>query len=102
MGAMLGYVFLAEMTMMLVCSRTLDRRRLRRDSVLKRAQIRAGAAVFDCFVLDKSPAGVRVSVSSPIALPDHVLLQLDDQPGIPAWIRWSLGTEAGLAFGLAA
>jgi hypothetical protein len=87
--------------MMHVCTKALDRRRLRRDSVLQRARIVAGAAVFDCFVLDKSPAGVRIDLASPVALPRHVMLQFDDQPGIPAHIRWSLGSEAGLAFGLA-
>jgi hypothetical protein len=96
---MSGYVFANGVDMMLVCTKTLDRRRLRRDSVLQRARIVAGATTFDCFLLDKSPAGVRVSVPAPVALPDHVLLELDGQPGIPAWIRWSLGTEAGLAFG---
>jgi hypothetical protein len=95
-------VFSSGVDMMHVCTKTLDRRRLRRDSVLQRARIIAGGGAFDCFLLDKSPAGVRVSLSAPIALPDHVVLQLDGQPGIPAWIRWSLGTEAGLAFGVAA
>jgi hypothetical protein len=88
--------------MMYVSAERLDRRRLHRQGVLRRARVVTGTAVFNCFVLDRSPAGVRIDVGCPIALPDQVLLQFDDQPGIPACVRWSLGTEAGLAFGPAA
>jgi hypothetical protein len=82
---------------MQVCAKTLERRRIGRASVLKRAQIVAGSSVFDCFVLDHSSAGVRVSISAPVALPGEVLLRLDDGR-IPARSRWSFGTETGLEF----
>lgn len=78
---------------------SVDRRRLRRDCVLKRAQIIAGGGVFDCFVLDRSAAGVRVTLPAPVALPEHVTLRLDDSGGTPAWSRWSRGLETGLEFG---
>ncbi|PWS37542.1 hypothetical protein DFH01_11995 [Falsiroseomonas bella] len=76
----------------------LERRRQQRSSVLKRAQLACGAALYDCFILDSSEAGVRVQMSAPVALPERLVLRLEGGISIPAVHRWSRGSDAGLEF----
>lgn len=74
----------------------LNRRRSQRTSMLKRAQIVAGEAVYDCVVLDSSADGARIQLELPMALPDKVELRFLGGVATPARQRWSHGAESGL------
>jgi hypothetical protein len=76
-----------------------DRRRANRRGVLKRAELVAGNAVFDCIVLDSSESGARVRIEAAMPLPEHVQLRLAGGVSVPAVSRWGVGTELGLEFG---
>lgn len=76
----------------------LERRRQKRTSVLKRAQIACGPALYDCCILDSSEDGVRIQMPVPVALPERVVLRLEGGISIPALHRWSRSAEAGLEF----
>jgi hypothetical protein len=76
----------------------LERRRQKRSSVLKRAQLACGASLYDCFILDSSEEGVRVQMSAPVALPERIVLRLEGGISIPSVHRWSRGSDAGLEF----
>jgi hypothetical protein len=73
-----------------------NRRRSPRASMLKRAQIVAGEAVYDCVVLDGSAEGARVQLEMPVPLPDQVELRFRGGVAAPARQRWGKGAEWGL------
>jgi hypothetical protein len=73
-----------------------NRRRTPRTGMLKRAQILAGEAVYDCVVLDGSAAGARVQLESPTALPERVKLRFVGGVAAPAIQRWRNGSQSGL------
>ncbi len=73
-----------------------NRRRSPRASMLKRAQVVAGEAVYDCVVLDGSADGVRVQFEVPVPLPDKVELRFRGGVAAPARQRWGNGAEWGL------
>lgn len=75
---------------------TENRRRAPRAGMLKRAQILAGEAVFDCVVLDGSAGGARVQLETPTALPEHVKLRFSGGVVAPAVQRWRNGVQSGL------
>lgn len=77
---------------------TAERRRAKRQGMLKRAQIAAGQTLFDCCILDSSEHGVRIETPMPMRLPDNVVLRLQGELAIAARRCWSRGTEAGLEF----
>lgn len=73
-----------------------NRRRTPRASMLKRAQILAGEAIYDCVVLDGSAGGARVELETPTALPERVKLRFVGGVAAPAIQRWRNGTQSGL------
>lgn len=75
-----------------------DRRRSRRDSVLKRAQIVSGGVLHDCIVLDSSAAGARLRCGTPLPLPPQVELRYAGGAAVPAVVRWCRGTDVGVEF----
>jgi hypothetical protein len=75
-----------------------ERRRSTRQTVLKRANLIAGAHVYDCVVLDSSQTGARVSTGSVVPLTDRVELRFPSGASLAATIRWSRGAEVGLEF----
>jgi hypothetical protein len=76
----------------------LERRRRRRSSVLKWAQLVCGPSLHDCRILDSSEDGVRIQLEVPVVLPERVVLRLEGGISIPALHRWSRGADAGLEF----
>lgn len=75
-----------------------ERRHLRRNTVLRKAQVLFGSTLHDCLVVDSSEGGARIQTAAPVALPSTVVLRLSDGQSIPANQAWSRGTEVGLAF----
>jgi PilZ domain len=75
-----------------------DKRGIRRDRVVKRAQVTFGNSVLDCIVLDISIAGARISFANPVPIPEAVALRLHDGSIYPARRRWARGTDMGLEF----
>lgn len=75
---------------------TENRRRSPRSSMLKRAQVVAGEAVYDCVVLDGSADGARIQLEVPMTLPDQVELRFRGGVSAPARQRWGRGVEWGL------
>lgn len=73
-----------------------NRRRAPRTSMLKRAQIVAGEAIYDCVVLDGSADGARIQLQLPMPLPEQVELRFVGGITAPARQRWHRGTEWGL------
>jgi hypothetical protein len=75
-----------------------ERRQLRRNTVLRKAQVLFSSTLHDCYIVDSSEGGARIQTECPIALPANVVLRLADGQAIAATRAWSRGTEAGLAF----
>jgi len=75
---------------------TENRRRSPRSAMLKRAQILAGEAVYDCVVLDGSPGGARVQLETPTALPETMKIRFVGGVAAPAVQRWRNGAQSGL------
>ncbi len=73
-----------------------NRRRAPRASMLKRAQILAGEAVYDCVVLDGSAGGARIQLETPTALPETVKIRFVGGVAAPAIQRWRNGAQSGL------
>ena len=69
-----------------------------RMAVLKTAKLVFNGAVFDCVVVNASTAGVRVRLHAPVALPEHLVIQIAGGAAMPAERRWARGLEAGLHF----
>jgi hypothetical protein len=76
----------------------IERRKLPRSAVLRRAQLMFANTLYDCLVLDSSEGGARVQTASPVALPGRLVLRLGDGQAITAKRAWSRGTDAGLEF----
>jgi len=77
-----------------------DRRKHHRDKVLKSAKIivNHGQTVFDCLVLDESPAGVFIDLGALVALPPEVTIQFASGATFQAERRWNAGTRFGFEF----
>lgn len=75
-----------------------NKRRAPRSTVLKRAQIVAGDAVFDCIVVDISESGARVRTATVVPVPERVVLRFAGGTSTPAIRRWTRGVEIGFEF----
>lgn len=75
-----------------------ERRQLRRNAVLRKAQVLFSSTLHDCYIVDSSEGGARIQTESPVALPAQLVLRLSDGQAIAATRAWSRGTQAGLAF----
>jgi hypothetical protein len=77
-----------------------DRRKFPREKVLKSAKIivNHGQTVFDCLVLDESPAGVYIDLGALVALPPEVTIQYGSGATFLAERRWNAGTRFGFEF----
>jgi hypothetical protein len=77
---------------------TLERRKAPRRPVIRSAKLICGQAegVFDCLVLDQSPAGVLIDMGAMIKLPDELTIQFSSGAAYLARLAWSAGTKAGL------
>lgn len=79
-----------------------ERRERPRVPVIKSAKISLGGGlapgVFDCLVLDESPAGMLIDLGVVVTLPDEVTVQLAGGASYVARRVWSAGTKAGLEF----
>jgi hypothetical protein len=77
-----------------------DRRRARRNPVIKAAKLifNAAGSVHNCLVLDESSSGVLVDLGVMIAVPDDVTIQFGNGASFLARRRWTSGTKSGLNF----
>ena len=78
-----------------------DRRRERRQRVLKRGQIvlKGFGAAIDCTVRDLSSSGAKVRVDVPFAAPEHFeLLFIETGVKKNAQLRWQIGKDIGVEF----
>jgi hypothetical protein len=77
-----------------------DRRKARRNPVIKSAKIIFGSsgAVHDCLVLDESTGGVMADLGTMIKVPDEVTIQFAGGASFLARRQWSNGTKIGLHF----
>ena len=75
-----------------------DKRRTKRNAVLKTAKVEWGTTVVDCLVLEQSVGGIRVSMSVPMEVPERVTVHLRGGAVRPAVRRWARGTEIGFKF----
>ncbi len=75
----------------------VELRHEKRQRVIKSAKIMAGAAVFDCVVLDVSPRGARVRTSAVVVVPEHVVLQFRGGAAFAARLTWARGMQMGFA-----
>jgi hypothetical protein len=78
--------------------RTAMKARDPRKSALKGGHLIIGSELLDCFVLNMSDTGARVSFRKPVALPEAVTLRLGDGSTYPAPCIWARETEVGLQF----
>jgi hypothetical protein len=69
-----------------------------RKTALKGGQLIIGSELLDCFVLNMSDTGARVSFRAPVELPEAVILKLGDGSTYPALRIWARETEVGLQF----
>jgi hypothetical protein len=69
-----------------------------RKTALKGGQLIIGSALLDCFVLNMSDTGARVSFRTPVEVPEAVTLRLGDGSTYPALCIWARETEVGLQF----
>jgi hypothetical protein len=69
-----------------------------RKTALKGGHLIIGSELLDCFVLNMSDTGARVSFRAPVVLPEAVTLRLDDGSTHPALCIWVRETEVGLQF----
>jgi hypothetical protein len=69
-----------------------------RKTALKGGQLIIGSELLNCFVLNMSGTGARVSFREPVALPEAVTLKLGDGSTYPAVCIWARETEVGLQF----
>jgi hypothetical protein len=74
------------------------RARSPRKAALKGGHLIIGSELLDCFVLNMSDTGARVSFRNPVVLPEGITLRLSDGSTYPAIRVWAHGTEAGLQF----
>jgi hypothetical protein len=79
-----------------------ERRHAMRVPVIKSAKIITGGevnqSIYNCLVLDESPAGVLVDLGAMFPLPDEVTLHMVGGASYRARRCWAVGTKAGLAF----
>jgi hypothetical protein len=76
----------------------LDRRRVRRWPMIRRARVVFERASLSCALLDLSPTGARVRLPATADLPGTVLLYLPDEVTCAAWVRWRRGLQVGFEF----
>ena len=79
---------------------TVERRRIKRQQVLKRGQLVFGfnGSIIDCLIMNESRYGVQVEVPVMTAMPEHVKLKFVGGASIDALCRWSQGNRIGLEF----
>jgi hypothetical protein len=75
-----------------------NRRRLRRDHMIKGAEILVGGTALKAAVLDMSAAGARVFLRSPDEVPELVTLRLPDHALRRARRCWQRDGQVGFAF----
>jgi hypothetical protein len=76
----------------------MDRRRVRRNYLIKRAHIVFGGTSLDGVALDLSLVGARIFLPTPSEVPERVILRLPDGDVRPAHRRWQRGAEVGFEF----
>jgi hypothetical protein len=69
-----------------------------RKTALKSGHLIIGGELLDCFVLNMSDTGARVSFRTPVEVPEAVTLRLGDGSAYPALRIWARETEVGLQF----
>lgn len=74
------------------------RRAFPRLGVEARATLRTGGRVLRATVRDISSLGARVDAACELAAGDRTIVELADLPSIAAYVRWTEGSEVGLAF----
>jgi hypothetical protein len=75
-----------------------NRRRFRRDHMIKAAEILVGGTALKAAVLDMSAAGARVFLRSPDEVPELVTLRLPDHALRLARRCWQRDGQVGFAF----
>lgn len=75
-----------------------DARAYRRRSVLWPATLKVGRHDFNCQIWNMSLGGARVRIDMPIKEGSNVMLTIAGRGDIPANVRWSDSSAAGLEF----
>jgi hypothetical protein len=78
---------------------TEDHRRVARQRIFKGARIAfGGGATIDCTVRDISAVGARMTVASPIGIPETFDLVIDGAPVRHCQIVWKKTDQIGVKF----
>jgi len=78
----------------------VEKRRVKRQQVLKRGQLLYGFAdaAIDCLIIDESSYGMLIETPLMTDLPERLRIRVAGGPTFDAVRRWSMGNKVGIEF----